>query len=133
MLTDDAITAGAGAHVCTWYGEEWEPRASVRLSDPDGVFFRCQRHDGVENTGMPTLFFIYRHTGRVLNLGHGPELTQAEIEVLQKTPAAFHALSSLHMPQPCAFLFEAHLRRHRTLRRWPPSPPLDRRRSATPA
>ena len=92
MLTDDEITAAAEAHVRTWYGDDWKPGASVPLSDPDGVFFRCERHDGVAYTGMPTPFIIFRDTGCVLNLGHVPELTRAEIKVLEKNAAAFQAL-----------------------------------------
>jgi len=102
VLTDDEITAAAEAHVRTWYGDDWKPGASVLLSDPDGVFFRCQHHDGVEYTGMPTPFFIFRDTGCVLNLGHVPELTEAEIEALKKNPAAFQALDDPSHPDHAA-------------------------------
>jgi len=92
VLTDDEITAAAEAHVRTWYGDDWKPGASVLLSDPDGVFFRCQHHDGVEYTGMPTPFFIFRDTGSVLNLRHVPELTQAEMKSLEKNLATSQEL-----------------------------------------
>jgi hypothetical protein len=92
VLTDNEILAIAEAHVRTWYGGDWRPSASVVLSDPDGVFFRCERIDGVEYTGMPTPFFVFRDTARLINLGYVPYLTAAEMSVLEKDRATFQAL-----------------------------------------
>ena len=102
MLTDDQITAAAEAHVRTWYGDDWEPGASVTLTDPNGVFFRCQRRDGEDFTGMPSPFFVFRDTGRVINLGHVPDLTLAEIEVLRENRAASLALADPTNPDHAA-------------------------------
>jgi hypothetical protein len=93
VLTDNEILAIAEAHVRAWYGDAWKPSASVVLSDPDGVFFRCERTDGIEYTGMPTPFFVFRDTARLLNLGHVPELTSAEMKALEEDPATFRALA----------------------------------------
>lgn len=64
--TDEALVALATRHLAAAYGDAWVATAMLPLSEPDGLFCRAGRSDGVGVTGGPAFIFAYRAAGRCL-------------------------------------------------------------------
>lgn len=70
MLTDEQINEIALAHVRRVNGELL-PVRPIKLTDPDGVFFKVGRPETLKSTTLVSPFLVLREDGRVVPVSAG--------------------------------------------------------------
>jgi hypothetical protein len=131
VLSDQELWDIARLHVHDQFGSDWKASHAVPLADPDGVFFRVERVDGLRYTGAPGPFFVYRDSGRVVLLGPVvPHLSIDELEHLKDNHEYARALVDPRNPRH-AEVVVPYIRRELELAKNVPELWIDRYRSTS--